>query len=282
MVFEQIYKPLTATPFFGDDSYREYEPCEALRPYIRCFWGSRHPYAAGERTGVGEIVTPDTCMDIIFDVNFTENRIDSGFCGVNDRSFCAGGKGENCCEISTFAIRFYAWSAILFSEESMKNVRNGFFEAGEYFSYMKREIQPFLFDITSMEERIPRVEALLLKHINPKRENRILLDCVWQMLKRRGNLRMDKLAKEVHVGTRQIERIFKENIGLTPKAFAALIRYQSVWREALYQKNFCIQDAVCEFGYTDQAHLLHDFKKYHGITLREAVRFARENVGFLQ
>lgn len=75
MVFEQIYKPLTATPFFGDDSYREYEPCEALRPYIRCFWGSRHPYTARERTGVGEIVTPDTCMDIIFDVNFTENRI---------------------------------------------------------------------------------------------------------------------------------------------------------------------------------------------------------------
>lgn len=282
MEFAQIYKPLTATPFWEGESYREYEPCEALKPYIRCFWGSRHPYITGENKGTGRVVIPDTCMDIIFNVNFTENRIDSGFCGINDSSFVAEGKGEKCCEVSTFAIRFYAWSAILFSEESMKHVKNGFFEAGEYFSYVKREIQPFLFDITSIEKQIPLVEAVLLRHLDLERENRILTDCMGQMLKCGGNMKMGVLAKEVHIGTRQIERVFKENIGLTPKAFASLIRYQSVWREALFQKGFSVQDAVCEFGYTDQAHLLHEFKKYHGSTLREAVRLARQNVGFLQ
>lgn len=282
MEFVQMYKPLTATPFSGDDSYWEYEPCEALRPYIRCFWGSRHPYVVREKKGAGEIVIPDTCMDIIFDVNFTENRIDSGFCGINDSSFYAEGKGKEYCEISTFAIRFYAWSAILFSEDSMKNVLNAFFDAGEHFSYIKREIQPLLFDITSMEERIPLVETILLRHLHRERQNRILTDCVGEILRHRGNLKIDKLAGEVHVSIRQIERIFKENIGLTPKSFASLVRYQSVWRQALYERNFCLQDAVYEFGYTDQAHLLNDFKKYHAATLREAVKFARQNVAILQ
>lgn len=282
MELNQIYRPLTATPFSQDDIYREYEPCEALKPYIRCFWGSSQPYITEKSAVTGGIVTPDTCMDIIFDINYSRNRIDSGFCGINDTSFYSEDNIENFCEASTFAIRFYAWSTILFSEDSMKNVRNGFFDAGEYFSYIRKEIEPYLFDISSMKERIPLVEAVLLKHLHPERKNRILTDCVGEMLKRRGNLRMDKLAGEVHVGARQIERVFKENIGLTPKALASLIRYQYVWSAALYKKNFCIQDAVCEFGYTDQAHLLHDFKKFHTVTLREAVEFARQNVANLQ
>ncbi|MCM1246630.1 MAG: AraC family transcriptional regulator [Roseburia sp.] len=277
-----IYNPLTATPFVGDDYYREYEPCEALKPYVRCFWGSRRPYVTGENKGTGGLVIPDTCMDLIFDVNFTENRIESGFCGIDDVSFFSEGKGGRCCEISTFAIRFYAWSAVLFSEESMRNVRNGFFDAGEHFSHIKKEILPLLFDFTKMEERIPLVEAILLKHLRLQRKNRIFTDCTAELLKHRGNLRMDSLASEVHVSTRQIERVFGEYMGLTPKSFACLVRYQSVWRDALYRKDFNLLDAVSEFGYTDQAHLLHDFKKYHGVTLREAVASARKDVGFLQ
>ncbi len=70
MEFFQIYKPLTASPFFRDATYREYNPCEALKPYIRCFWGSEKPYIMRESTGMGGAVIPDTCMDIIIDVNF--------------------------------------------------------------------------------------------------------------------------------------------------------------------------------------------------------------------
>ncbi len=164
----------------------------------------------------------------------------------------------------------------------MKKVRNEFFDAGEYFSYVKREIEPFFFDITTMEERISLVETVLLKHFHPERENRILMNCMGELLKRQGNIKINKLAEEVHVSSRQIERIFSENIGITPKSFASLVRYQCVWREALYQRNFSVQDTVCKFGYTDQAHLLHEFRKYHRVTLREAVESARQNVAILQ
>lgn len=32
------YHPLTATPFKNDYIYKEIAPCQALQPYIRCFW----------------------------------------------------------------------------------------------------------------------------------------------------------------------------------------------------------------------------------------------------
>ena len=37
--------------------------------------------------------------------------------------------------VSIFAIRFFAWCAVLFSEESMSNTRNAFFEVGHHFLY---------------------------------------------------------------------------------------------------------------------------------------------------
>lgn len=282
MNFYRIYRPLTAAPLFWDDTHREYEPCEALKPYIRCFWGSSRPYTETETSHTPEIVIPDTCMDIIFKVNFTENRLESSFCGINDASFCSTGRNAAFCNISTFAIRFYAWSAVFFSEESMQSVKNGFFDAGVYFPHIKKEIEPFLFDITSMEERIPLVEHILLRHFRPERKNRIIADCLAEMLRHEGRLPVDKLAGEVHVSRRQLERVFKENTGVTPKTLSSLLRYQYVWRDALYNKDFCVQDAVSRFGYTDQSHLLKEFKKYHSATLRKAVKLARKNVAFLQ
>ena len=34
------YHPVTATPYQCTEDYMEFAPCEALKPYIRCFWES--------------------------------------------------------------------------------------------------------------------------------------------------------------------------------------------------------------------------------------------------
>ena len=39
MELHKLYRPLTAAPFAGNHGYREFPPCQALAPYIRCFWG---------------------------------------------------------------------------------------------------------------------------------------------------------------------------------------------------------------------------------------------------
>ena len=40
MNLHKIYHPITATPFQCTQDYMEFAPCDALKPYIRCFWGS--------------------------------------------------------------------------------------------------------------------------------------------------------------------------------------------------------------------------------------------------
>lgn len=37
MYLHKLYNPITATPFKYTEDYMEFEPCEALKPYIHCF-----------------------------------------------------------------------------------------------------------------------------------------------------------------------------------------------------------------------------------------------------
>lgn len=280
MDFYKKYRPLTAAPFRQDAGYAEFEPCEALKPYIRCFWGT---YGQPEQGRAHDtLVIPDTCMDIIFRIDDREKRVCGGFCGIDDSSFVSHTKSDNGQRESVFAIRFYAWSVAFFTEDSLKDVKNGFFEVEQYFAGIKREIEPLLLEVTDIRDRIKITEKYLLTHMYHRKNNTVVLQTVDEILKRKGNVDIKLLAEKNGIGTRQLQRLFKEYTGCAPKQLASLIRYQYLWRDILLQRNFDVQDAVYRYGYTDQAHLLHEFKRFHTMTIRDARAYAFGDVAFLQ
>ena len=286
MEFHKIYKPLTATPFKQDETYMELEPCEALKPYIRCFWGTASPIIRPEcRESVTSVITPDTCMDIMFDIDYTNNRITNDFSGININSFQIHSLIGKERQVSTFAIRFYAWSVILFSEESMADAKNMYCDVGYYFPQLKKLLEERLFTMNSLMERKAIAEKYLLEHFHPERMNHVVTDALYEILRNKGNIRTLQLARDVHISTRQLERLFKENIGISPKQLSSVIRYQYLWNDiagSVGRVRFDVLDAVLKYQYTDQAHLLHDFKRFHSMSIQEAKELAYKNVAFLQ
>lgn len=49
-------------------------------------------------------------------------------------------------------------------------------------------------------------------------------------------------------------------------------------QEIIFSKGFDVLDAVKKYGFTDQSHLLNDFKRRHLMLPREAAVFARKMV----
>lgn len=274
------YTPITAMPYRHSDSYVEIEPCAALKPYIRCFWGSRDIYTMEAGVGTENVVVPDTCMDVIFTVNYTENSLSDLFCGIDDKAFSGGGINRTKQRLSVFAVRFYAWSAVLFAEESMRTCRNFYGDAGGYFSWLARALGERLWETTEIVERVRLAEEALLRRMDLRRENSVFMDAVAEILSQRGVLRMDELARDIHVSGRHLQRVFQENMGVSPKTFASLVRYQNLWRDILTRPDRQIMDEVCLLQYTDQAHLMREFKRYHGMTIPQARAFAGKSVAF--
>lgn len=267
------YHPITGTPFQQDETYREVAPCAALAPHIRCFWGSDHPLPA--RPGSEGIVIPDTCMDIIFYIDYTCNRIDSVFCALDERSCLTPASSKSGGLAATFAIRFYAWTACLFTEGSLRGSVNAQFPVDAFFRRIERALTPHLFEKTTLSGKVHAAEQVLLALLKKDRADPAVLNAVHHMLLTEGRSRIGEISAALAISNRQLERRFDAMMGVSPKTLSSLLRYQLLWQEMAFSPRFNALDAVDRFGYTDQAHLLHDFRSRHLMSPREALDFAR-------
>ena len=276
----RIYFPITATPFERSDYYAERQPCNALKPYIRCFWGTaERVLSRGHSDGNRGVVIPDTCMDIIFDFDCESGKVTGRFCAIDENSYstCPKKKPSLC---STFAIRFYSWSAALFSDGDFTGSKNRVFAPDSYFNGIMRELGSRLFELDPLEKRAEAAEDYLLKRLSLKRFDADLMNSVYDAVYSKGRMLVgDILAKNV-LSERKLERLFAENIGVSPKTFITLVRYQLLWQEICSTGRFDALDLAYKYGYFDQSHLLNDFKRRHGMTPAQAIEFSRG--GFLQ
>jgi AraC-like DNA-binding protein len=84
--------------------------------------------------------------------------------------------------------------------------------------------------------------------------------------------RVDALARTVGVSTRQLRRAFDDVVGVGPKAFARIVRFQRAVRAA---EGTVLPDwgsIATAVGYYDQAHLIADFRALTGTTPGALVR----------
>ena len=278
-----FYMPLTAAPFKQNHQYKEVLPQNpGLSKYIRCFWGAGKPFIRQAGDTDVSIVIPDTCVDIIYYIDYTENTVAGGFCGINDASFLACDETKQGHLVSIFAIRFYAWGAYAFSEDSLKGTVNGFYDIQSRFCQLDRTLGGQLLEKHSLEERCSIVEDFFSRKLSRIRHNDIIDSAVGQMIAQKGRVGASELAKLCFVSSRHLERLFHEYIGITPKKLCNLVRYQCLWNEILRNPRFSVQDAVCQYGYTDQSHLMREFKRYHTMDISKAKMYAYQNVGNIQ
>ena len=124
----------------------------------------------------------------------------------------------------------------------------------------------------SRSERIARVESFLLQHFGENRENQVF-SCAASWLRRKPARRMRKLASLLGISERHLSRGFRATYGTSPKQYARLARIEKVI--AARKSGLGWADVAYACGFTDQAHLIHDFGTIVGGTPAEFFGAAR-------
>lgn len=70
-----------------------------------------------------------------------------------------------------------------------------------------------------------------------------------------------------HIGLsdRRFRQLFQERVGLSPKRFLRIQRFQQVLKQVEQETTVDWADIAVTHGYFDQAHLIHDFQTFAGI-----------------
>ncbi|MCW5620584.1 MAG: helix-turn-helix transcriptional regulator [Burkholderiales bacterium] len=93
-----------------------------------------------------------------------------------------------------------------------------------------------------------------------------------------GMLRIKAIAAMLGKSPRQLERVFLETVGITPKLFSRIVRFRRA--SALVSSSpASLADIAAAAGYSDQSHMSNEFRLLGDIS--PAV-FARREVVFLQ
>lgn len=75
-----------------------------------------------------------------------------------------------------------------------------------------------------------------------------------------------QVTAQLAVSPKRFIHLFEEATGLTPKIFCRLLRFQEVLRLIENGQRISWADLALDCGYFDQAHFIHDFQAFSGLT----------------
>jgi AraC-like DNA-binding protein len=73
-----------------------------------------------------------------------------------------------------------------------------------------------------------------------------------------------QVTREAGLSRRRFAQLFREQVGLTPKLFCRLHRFQAVLRQIALGAPVDWADVALAGGYCDQSHLVHEFRDFSG------------------
>jgi len=110
------------------------------------------------------------------------------------------------------------------------------------------------------------IERWLLERIRTEHTRCDVTDAVLQeVASRAGNVRVDDLARQVNLSRRHLGRIMHERVGMSPKLFGRITRFDRAVQLARLRPMVPWARVALDIGYADQAHLSREFVELGGI-----------------
>lgn len=171
-------------------------------------------------------------------------------------------------QVDVIGIRFYPGGAFPFLRTPLSLLVNQTFMADELALDNLQSVYHQLHDVNSAEEKVDVLEQWLLQRMMRETHNiapavETILNTISQA---KGQITIKQISTDVAVSQRQLERLFKIQVGITPKHYARIIRVQNARRVIKESRFPTTAEAGYWAGYYDQAHFIREFKQIMGAT----------------
>ena len=221
--------------------YCEYLPAPALRPHVACYWTLAGPGGQPER------VLPDGRAELVVHLaDPFENQARALFIGQQRQAVLLRPLGR----VEVFGVRFRPAGAAAFFRFPQSEVAGRIVPLADLGA---KSWEAEMHEAGSTAARRARTDAFLLRRLQPP-------------------------AMTSGGSRRQREREFLRTVGLPPKTWERIVRFQRAL--ALRRAGMAWASVALEAGYYDQAHLIGDCRRITGLAplARESAETAMERM----
>jgi len=253
--------------------YRLIQPATSLSQYIKDYWFLE--MEAGEGLESVQRVVPNGYVELTF--HFADRLKKRKLTEELQPGIIISGQQTGFFDVlptgktSMLSVQFFPHSAALFFDIPIYELADETLDLHDTIGAVARELEEQLYDLPSLEEKVKHIEMFLVRQLSHKTEyswNRIFHNI--ELINRtNGIITPGELASAACLSRKQHERLFKQLVGLPPKQFLKIIRFQN----ALFMRQLHPGESLTELayrcGYYDQSHMINDFRELSGITPRQ-------------
>ncbi len=185
-------------------------------------------------------------------------------------------------ESEMLIVQFKKGKAFPFLSEPMQNLTNYVVDAELVLKSEILNIRERLLESKTNEKKFQILEENLLQcYLNQLRENPFVDFAISKILSCPNQISIKEISKNVGYSHKHVCKIFKENVGVTPKTFLKIIRFQKAIQQ-IEQQRFVDWSAIAyDCGFYDQSHFIADFKVFSGFTPTEYLNQKGESLNYV-
>jgi len=178
---------------------------------------------------------------------------------------------------SVIGVHFKPGGAFPFFRESAGRLADAHVDLDTLFGASARELRERLCASKTPAQRFGILEIALISRLlrPPKRHGAVQVGLACLM---RGGTSVANVAARVELSHRRFIQVFTAEVGMTPKLFARVRRFQRVVALAKQDPSPDWGHLALACGYFDQSHLVRDFVTFSGLSPTEFARHLSEPV----
>jgi AraC-like DNA-binding protein len=225
--------------------YQETQPTRTLSEFIEAYW----LYENDSDVDDSIPIMPDGCMDIIFDLTSDDILVYGPATSAKTVTMNPGQR--------LFGIRFCPGMLPLFIKYPADVLQDAIvrLESVSHETHAKLA----RLDISgSPKATVTIVNTFFEEELSKLQAHPILRDLSTGLPSRDASVKA--LANRLGVSVRQLERVFRKYVGLTPKRFLKIHRFQSI-RWGAKDRKSSYAELSAQYGYVDQSHMNKEYKQ---------------------
>lgn len=253
--------------------YKTYQPRSTLSQFIEFFWMREGDNLSVVQTRLLPMGTMELVINLhedripLFD---RQSRIQLGstngvmLCGTHSENFII----RDADKISVMGVHFKPGGGAAFFELPAGELYNERISLDELWKTRASELRDRLAQESTPEARFWMLELFLMQ-MQRSPDYHPAVNFALQQFQQSANSTIRAITEQTGFSTRYFNQLFRDQVGITPKLFCRIQRFQKVLEALSSKAPVDWLDIVFTCGYFDQAHLIHDFREFADCTPTE-------------